>query len=90
MKQTRRKKKTKVPIFADLKQSLQEALAHERGKQGLLRVTEPPPKTLRQKQPSSLRTHQLHIYSGHISPITNHLLTGVKSGHDSRHIQASP
>jgi putative transcriptional regulator len=51
------KKKKKVKIFDDLKQSLQDALAHEQGKHGLLRVTElpPPPKPLRPSQIRAIR-----------------------------------
>src|SRR5882724_1885297 len=54
MKQTDVKKKKKVKIFSDLKQSLQDAAAYEHGKEGGLRVTElpPPPKPLR---PSEIR-----------------------------------
>src|SRR5258708_3708174 len=52
-----KKKRTKIKIFKDLKESLQGALAHERGKHGLLRVTElpPPPKPLRPSQIRAIR-----------------------------------
>ena len=46
MKQNRKKRKIKV--FADLKQSLGEALEYEQGKKSALRVSElpPPPRPL--------------------------------------------
>jgi putative transcriptional regulator len=57
MKRTDKRKQTRVKIFHELKQSLQEALAHERGKRGLLRVTElpSPPKPLRPSQIRAIR-----------------------------------
>jgi putative transcriptional regulator len=52
-----KKKKKKIKIFDDLKQSLQEALAHEQGKQRGLQITElpPPPKPLRPSQIRAIR-----------------------------------
>ena len=49
-----KRKKKKVKIFSDLKQSLQDALAYEHRKEGALRVSElpPPPRPLR---PSEIR-----------------------------------
>ena len=49
-----KRKKRKVKIFIDLKQSLQDALAYEQRKESALRVTElpPPPRPLR---PSEIR-----------------------------------
>jgi putative transcriptional regulator len=55
MKQTEKKKKVKM--FSALKQSLNEALAYEQGKQGTLRVNElpPPPKPLSPGQIRAIR-----------------------------------
>lgn len=56
MKQAGKKKK-KIKMFNDLKLSLHEALAYERGKKGGLRVTElpPPPKPLSASQIRAIR-----------------------------------
>jgi hypothetical protein len=42
MKQTVKRKKRRVKLFSDLKQSLQDAVAYEHGKENALRVTELP------------------------------------------------
>ncbi len=57
MKMEKKKKKKKGKLFDDLKQSLQDALAHEQGRHSLLRVTElpPPPKPLRPSQIRAIR-----------------------------------
>jgi hypothetical protein len=41
------RKKTKVNIYREMRQSLADALAYERGQQVDLRVTEIPPKPLK-------------------------------------------
>jgi len=53
----KRTKKRKIKIFEDLHQSLQDALAYERGEKGSLRVTElpEPPKPLTPAQIRAIR-----------------------------------
>ena len=57
LKQITKKPKKKVNLFADLKQSLQGAVAYEQGQKSSLRVTElpPPPKPLSANQIRAIR-----------------------------------
>jgi putative transcriptional regulator len=70
MKQTVKKKKVK--IFADLKQSLHEALAYEQGKKSELRTTElpPPPKPLSPSQIRAIR-QSFHVSQAVFARIIN-------------------
>jgi hypothetical protein len=60
MKQTSKQKRKRVKIFDDLKQSLENAAAYERGKETALRVTELPsslPSNRRARTGNPLNNH---------------------------------
>ena len=76
MKQTKKKHK----MFGALKQSLDEALAYERGKRGALRVSElpPPPRPLSPGQIRSIR-QSFNVSQAVFARIINVSLNAVES-----------
>lgn len=73
-------KKKKTKIFADLKQSLSDALAYEQGKKPALRVTElpPPPKPLTPRQIRAIR-QSFNVSQAVFARIINVSLNTVES-----------
>lgn len=78
MRQLVKRKKTR--LFNELQQSLQQALAYEQGKKGVLRVTElpPPPKPLTPNQIRAIR-QSFHVSQAIFARIINVSQNAVES-----------